>query len=466
MQATDPASRDISSLYEGTQLMSYVFRLNYAYKGRYLLSVSNRWDGSSILAEGHKWDSFPAASVAWRISDEKFMAKARAIDNLKLRVGYGVTGNSGATPYATLNFGRAGTNLAFQETPAPYYVFAQTIANQNLGWEKSYGTNIGLDLGLLKGRLNLTIDAYNSETKDILFNRVLPSSTGGSLTNNFSIWENICSTLNRGIEVIINTTNIRQKDFTWTTALTFSSNHEEITSFTQDVPVVNGDTWLIEGYPIKSYYDYKYAGIFQTQEEAARYNRQQGEVKIEEVPDKNTGEVNYIYNTDDRQVIGSPVPKWTAGLSNTLSYKGFDLTVFFDARWGQTMSYSIMGWYNPNGKGNGPVLADYWTPENPGGRFPRPNAAYSSFAALPVGSSSLFYVDGSYIKLRNLTLGYTLPAKTLEKINLSKVRFYATASNPWIYTKSEYLKDYDPERGGADEFPLTRQLVFGVNISF
>jgi hypothetical protein len=271
--------------------------------------------------------------------------------------------------------------------------------------------------------------------------------------------------LNRGIEVIVNTTNIKKNDFSWSTVLTFASNHEEITSFVQDIPVQNEDTWLIKGYPIQSYYDYKYVGIFQTDAEAKLYGRQMGDVKIEEVPDSE-GNVDKVYNTADRQVIGSPVPKWTAGLLNTISYKGFDLSVFFDARWGSIMNYSIMGWYNPSGKGNGPVLCDYWTPENPEGYFPRPNANYNSFSALPVGSSSLFYIDASYIKLRNLTLGYTIPKQLLRKFNISKLRIYATTSNPWIYTKSKYLKDYDPERGGADEFPLTRQLVFGINVSF
>ncbi|MGE4587129.1 MAG: TonB-dependent receptor [Mangrovibacterium sp.] len=460
--ATDLQSRVASSSFIRTQMMSYVARVNYNYKGRYLFSLSNRWDGASILAEGNKWDSFPAASVAWRISDESFMANAVNVDNLKLRVGYGVTGNAGAEAYATLNFGVAGSNLAFQDTPAPYYMFSRNIANTNLGWEKSYNWNVGVDLNMYRNRLNVTLDAYQTDTKDILFQRNLPASTGGYRTSNYTIWENVCETQNRGVEAVINSVNVRNNDFVWSSTLTFAANHEEITEFTSDDPVTNGDYYLVEGEPINSYYDYKYLGIWQENEatEAAKYNRVPGDVKILDVYDDDQ------YTTADRVVLGSPTPNWTAGFSNTFEYKGFDLTLFLEARWGQLMEYGILGWYNPDGTGNGPAICDYWTPENPGGRFPRPNASYGRFANLPLGSTSLMYIDGSYVKLKNITLGYSLPKSILSKLDLSKARFYVTAANPFIYTKSKYLEDYDPERGGADEFPLARQIVFGVNLSF
>lgn len=452
----------IDSDYTQTQLMSYVARVNYSYKGRYLVTVSNRWDGSSILAKGHKWDMFPAAAVAWRISDEPFMANVSKIDNLKLRVGYGVTGNAGASAYATQSFGEAGNNLAFQETPAPYYMFSQNLSNTALSWEKSYNTNVGVDLNMFRNRLNVVVDGYYTKTKDILFERNLPASTGGFKTGNYKIWENVCETMNRGIEVVINSVNIQKKNFNWSTTLSFAANHEEITNFTSDMPIDNGGTWLIKGHPIKSYYDYKYAGIWQMNEAdiAAKYGMAPGDVKIDEVKKD-----DYKYDANDRQVLGSPTPSWTGGLSNTFTYKGIDLTVFFQARWGQMMNYGILGWYNPSGEGNGPAIIDYWTPENPGGRFPRPRNGVN-FSKLPTGASSLMYIDGSYVKLKNITLGYTLPAKITEKVKISKARFYATVSNPFIFTKSEYLKNYDPELGGADEFPMAKQFVFGVNISF
>lgn len=462
LAATDGASRVATSEYVGTQLMSYVARVNYNYKDRYLLTVSNRWDGSSILAQGNKWDNFPAAAIAWRISDEPFMAGASKIDNLKLRVGYGVTGNAGADPYSTLSFGAPGSNLAFQEIPAPYYMFSKNLANQDLAWEKSYNWNAGIDLNMFKNRLNVVLDAYRTNTKDILFNRNLPASTGGYKTSNYSIWENICATMNQGVEAVINSVNVTNKEVTWNTTLTFASNHEEITEFTTDDPVSNGSFYLVKGHPINSHYDYKYLGIWQENEadEAAKFGRVPGDVKIlDATPDDQ-------YNSSDRVVLGSPTPKWTASLSNTITYKGFDLTIFLESRWGGMMNYKLMGWYDPDGVGEGPAICDYWTPENPGGHFPRPNASYDRFANMPLGTTSLFYIDGSYIKLRNLTLGYTLPGNILSRLQLSNARIYATASNLFTYTKSKYLKDYDPELGGADEFPLARQVVFGVNVSF
>ena len=462
MGATDAASRTTSSDYKGSQVMSYIARLNYSFQGKYLLTVSNRWDGSSMLADGYRWDSFPAAAIAWRISDEAFMENMKNVDNLKLRLGYGVTGNAGAEEYATLNFGSAGTNLAWQDNGIRYFIPSANMANKALAWEKSYGWNIGVDLNMFRNRLNLTVDAYRQETKDILYKRSMPSSLGGHKTSGYTMWQNICETLNQGIEVVLNSVNVRNSEFSWSTTLTFATNRERLTSFVGSDPVVGANgTYLMEGHPLRSIYDYKYLGIWQISEaaEAAKYGLLPGDVKIEDVDESGT------YTTADRQILGAPVPKWTAGLSNVFTYKNFDLTVFLDARWGQLMNHGILGWYNPGGGGNGPAIIDYWTPENTNGRFPQPREGVS-FAQLPLGASSTTIIDGSYFKVRNITLGYTLPANLLKKAGLSNARIYTTLSNPFIYTKSEYLKNYDPERGGADEFPLARQVVFGVNISF
>lgn len=248
----------------------------------------------------------------------------------------------------------------------------------------------------------------------------------------------------------------------WTTTLTFATNRERLTAFVGSDPVVGIDGYYLqEGHPMRSIYDYKYEGIWQISEmdEAKKYGVLPGDVKIEDVDGSGT------YTTADRQIVGSPTPKWTAGLSNTFIYKGFDLSILIDARWGQKMNYGILGWYNPGGGGNGPSVIDYWTPENTGARFPQPREG-ASFASLPLGTSSTTIIDGSYMKVRNITLGYTLPSRLLDKVGMSKARIYATASNPFIYAKSKYLKDYDPELGGADEFPIARQIVFGINLSF
>ena len=463
--ATSANGRKIDSEYEKRQSMAYIGRVNYSYKGKYLVTLSTRYEASSILAKDNRWHNFPAAAIAWRISDEPFMSKFTKIDNLKLRVGYGVTGNAGADPYATQEFGEAASNFAWQDNPAPVFRFTSTLANRLLGWEKSYNTNVGIDLGMFRGRLNASVDFYHTKTKDILYKLGQPHSLGGANASGFTTWKNVCSMVNRGLEVLINSTNIQKGDFTWTTALTFSTNHEEITSLPTAAPVKNPSTdyYLIKGKPLNTIYTYRYMGIWQTSEadEVAKMvtpSLKPGDVKVEDVNG------DYKYDANDYQALGSPTPKWIAGIGNTFTYKGVDLSFFFDARWGQKMNFGLMGWYNPSGQGAGPAMCDYWTEENPGGRFPAPRN--SSFNNLPVGKESLFIIDGSYVKLRNVTLGYTLPNSLIQKVGLSKVRVYGTITNPWIYTKSKYLKDYDPERGGADEFPIARQMVFGVNISF
>lgn len=459
---TDADGREISSSYVGSQMMSYAIRLNYSFLGKYLLTVSNRWDGSSMLARGNQWDTFPAAAVAWRISDEDFMQGIDWISNLKLRVGYGVTGNAGAKEYATLAMGFAGSNLAFQDTPAPFYVPAQTIANKLLGWEKSYSTNVGVDFSVLRNRINLTLDFYNTDTKDILFQRTLPASLGALKTSNYTVWQNICATNNKGFELAVNSRNIETRNFTWTTDFTFAMNKEEITEFTSDSPVQNGDYYLMEGQPINTYYDYRYEGIWQEDEaeEAAKYNNAKpGYIKVTDVDN------NYEYTSSDYCVLGSSNPDWTAGMVNSFQIYDFDFSFQLQARYGQTMKADILGWYCPSGLYNSPSICDYWTPENPDGRFPRPDINHERMSNYPA-NSSLLYVDGSYVKVKNITLGYTLPKSLLDKWGLSRARIYATMSNPFIFTKSKYLRDYDPERGGADTLPLSKQMVFGLNVTF
>lgn len=458
---TNTVGRELASGYTASQMMSYVLRLNYSFAGKYIFTLSNRWDGSSMLASGNRWDSFPAVALAWRISDEAFMKHLDWLSNLKLRLGYGVTGNAGAKEYATQSMGYAGSNLAFQETPAPYFVPSQTIANKQLGWEKSYGTNVGIDFSVFKSRINLTLDFYNVDTKDILFQRTLPYSLGGFKTNNYKIWQNICATNNKGIELTINTVNFDTTHFKWTTDFTFSANHEKITDFTSASPVVNGDYYLMKGQPINTYYDYKYAGIWQENEaeEAAKYGFKPGYVKV---VDKDG---NHAYTASDYEVLGSSNPDWTAGLVNSFTFYDFDLSFQLQARWGQTLKADILGWYCPSGTYNSPAICDYWTPENTGGRFPRPDKDHERFSSYS-GGNSLLYVNGSYVKVKNITFGYTIPVKFLKFTGLSNGRIYFTASNPFIFTKSKYLRDYDPERGGADTFPLTKQLVFGLNLTF
>lgn len=452
----------VSSSYVQSQMMSYVVRANYSYKGRYLLTLSNRWDGSSMLAKGHKWDSFPAAAVAWRISDEAFMEKlSKTISNLKLRLSYGVTGNAGAAEYATMAYSRTGT-IGFQDTPESFSGFSKNIANKDLGWEKSYMFDAGLDLGLLNNRIEMAFDWYHTTTKDILFEMALPYATGGYAGSSFSIWSNVGETRNTGVELSITSRNFVGPKFRWTTTLSFAKNNEKVIKTTSNGPLEFGDYLLIKDQPVKTYYGYKYAGIWGTAqaEEAAKYGQKPGQVHIAE-----KGEADYKLNTDDYYVLGSATPDWSGSLVNTFSYKNFDLSIQLIARWGWTINYGLTGWYRTDGLTPSPTICDYWTPENQNARYPRPDASISNGQDQYQIWANFF--DGSYIKVKNISFGYTVPKSLTSKFKIERLRLYFTASNPFIWTKCDYLKDYDPEKGGDDDTaPLSKQFVFGINLSF
>ena len=456
----------VSSNYVQSQTMSYALRANYSLMGRYLFTISGRWDGSSMLAEGKKWDFFPAAAFAWRISDEPFMEKTKSwLSNLKLRVSYGVTGNAGASEYATLAFSRTG-NIGFQDVSEPYSGYSQNIANLNLGWEKSKMIDVGLDIGLFDGRLEIVADYYNTKTTDLLFQKSLPWAAGGYSSSSFKIWSNVGETKNKGFELAINSRNIMTKDFMWTTSFTFSTNKEEVVKTTSENPLQFGSYYLIPGEPVHTYYMYKYEGIWSTsqEEEAAKYGSKPGRIHVSDKPDEN-GEIDYKINANDYYVIGHADPDWSAGMTNTFSYKGIDLSFQLIARWGWTIGYGLTGWYRLDGLAPSPSVCDYWTPENQGARYPQPNMNSSQDPYQ--GNSSLNYYDASYVKVKNITLGYTFPKKLLKPLHMTNARIYVTASNPFIFAKDSYLKDYDLEKGGDDDdSPLTKQFVFGVNVSF
>jgi len=457
----------VRSSYIQTQSLSFVGRINYNYKGKYLLSLSNRWDGVSRLSEGHKWDAFPAGAAAWRISDEGFFRNVRSISSLKLRVGYGVTGNAGGVgAYATQGGGyNAPKPVGFGlGTLGPAYILNQQLANTDLGWEKSYNTNIGMDVELFNGVVNFTADWYNTDTKNLLFLRSMPASLGGSWGAPFSMWQNIGATNNKGLELLITTQNVKHPNFSWSTTLTFAANKEKITSLPGNKDLIASNLFM--GHPVNTFYDYKYEGIWQQSEadEAAKYNSKPGDIKLA-TDGTFTAAGTHAYGANDKQILGSGVPKWTGGLQNTFQYKNFDLVVLVTGRWGQMMASNLITRYDPTtGVGNSPDDINYWLPENPNGYLPRPglHSATSGY----IGFSALKYVDGSYLKLRNVTLGYTLPKSALDHLHIQRLRLYATANNPYIYTKSKLLKYQDPETNGSDNFPLTKQFVFGLNVTF
>jgi TonB-linked SusC/RagA family outer membrane protein len=455
--STEATSRVITSPYVLSNTMAYVGRVDYNYGGKYLLTANARYDGASRLSPGKKWDVFPSVALGWILSEESFMKNINFINNFKLRGSYGVAGNSGIEPYGTQN-GISPASIILGNVANPIYTINPLIGNADLGWEKSYQLNIGADVSLLKNRINITADWYNTTTKGILYSRNLPPSTGVG-----TVYENIAETNNKGIELSINTTNIRSKAFTWSSNLTFTHNNEKITKLVDGKDIINSENnSLLLGHPIASYYTYDKLGIWQLNDPDIANVKfgttayQPGDIKVWDA------DGNGIINTNDRTYVGANVPKFVAGLQNNFSYKNIDLGVFLFARYGQTINAEFLGRYNPGGTGNGPAFFDYWTPENPTNDYPRPKqgAVIGSIN----GYQALNYVDGSYFKIKNISLGYTFPTAFAQKLHVQKLRFYATGANIFTATKSHLLKYYDPERGGAESSPLSKQFVFGVNL--
>ncbi len=482
-----------SSSYTMSKGVGLVGRINYSLLGRYLLSASIRRDGSSRLAKDHKWSNFPAVSLGWRISDEKFMESTRNwLDNLKIRVGYGISGTASIDPYSSSSSLESGW-LTLGGEKTQIYNLTKIIANPELTWERSKNTNIGIDASFLNNRINVTLDMYKTKTEGVIWKKSLPVVNGSySSKEQYLTNINLCETKNKGLELALNTRNIETKNFQWTSALTFAYNKEEITKLTGTAndKVINGDYTYAVGSAINSFYHYKLDGIWQKGEEAdaAVFGLKPGSIKIN-VPDmvRHTDTDGSVYYTkvnadgqeirydasntysvsaDDYQVLGHNSPDWTMGFQNTLTYKDFDLSIYMYMRWGQMLKYSVLTDYDPTGLNNYPTYFNVWSETNPSNDFPAMDASIKDKLSYYPGFAALSYVDGSFFKIKNITLGYTMPDKLAKKLGLGKLRVYGTITNPFVIAKSHLLKDYDPEMNGGLNYPLTKQLVFGLNLSF
>lgn len=481
----NPAYFTGNSGYTMSKGMGYIGRINYSYLGKYLASASVRHDGSSRLADGNRWDTFPAFSLGWRMSEEKFMEGTRSwLSNLKLRFGWGVTGTAKIDPFTSVsNLEQASMSLVGSNQDV--YYFSQNYANRNLGWEKSYNTNFGIDASFLKNRIDVNLDYYYTKTKGVIWSRPLPIVNGGvNASSYYQMYMNICETQNNGFEAAINTRNIIKKDFTWSSTITFNYNKEKIKKLIDGTAnyITNGSYALALGEPVNSFYNYKLVGVWKEGQaaDAAVFNQAPGDLIID-VPgmrkvedgvytkgeldaDGNviyyTADNKYTYSDQDYQILGHNSPDWTLGFQNQFTWKNFDLSVFMFMRWGQTIQYDLLGAYDPTGVGNFPA---YFL-DKVGSYFPALNANRDITSY--TGYYGLTYVDGSFFKVKNITLGYTLPKNIMTKVGIEKCRFYATVTNPIVIAKSNLLKDYDPEMNGSIDYPLTKQLVFGVNVTF
>lgn len=439
----------VGSDLEEWQLSSYMARLNYEFKDKYLLQVSGRADGSSRLAKGNKWAFFPGISLGWRIIDEPFMENTSLFSDLKFRASYGVVGNTSIDPYQTK--GRlARTVYAYDETGAYGYGLNE-IPNKDLTWEKTASFDVGFDFGFLDDRITATLDYYESHTTDLLLERQLPFTSGYT-----EILQNVGETKNTGFEIGVNSVNISNPNgFTWSTDISWSHNTEEIVQLFNANKDDVGNEWFI-GQPIEVFYDYEKVGIWQKDEaqEAATYNQNPGEIKVKD--QNGDGKIN----GEDRVILGSDVPDWMGGMTNNFNYKWFDLSITTHARVGHMLQSEFHEGFNTLFGRYNNLDVDYWTPNNPTNAYPRPNQNQER----PVYSNSMSYFDGSYFKISNITFGYNLPTSTTDQIGFRKLRIYATVQN--VYTFSEY-DAYDPETsdGVVDAtIPTPRLFSLGINV--
>ncbi|SEJ48757.1 TonB-linked outer membrane protein, SusC/RagA family [Dyadobacter sp. SG02] len=437
-------------------LNSYMLRLNYDYKDKYLVTVTARRDGSTRFGENHKYGTFPGVALAWNISNEDFLKSVSWLDQLKIRASYGSTGNQGISPYQTQGL-LSRTSYAWG-TAAAYGYRPNTIGNPDLKWESSATRNIGLDFSLFAGRVSGSLELYQTNTTDLLLSDQLPTSIGFN-----AVTRNVGETRNRGIEIGVSTVNVNSKSgFKWTTDFTFYKNSEAIISLYNGKIDDTGNRWFI-GKPLNSYYDYKKLGIWQTNEadQAKSFGFQVGQVKLQDT--NNDGKIT----ADDRVILGSDIPKWQGGITNRFSFKGVDLSFFIFARVGQKIvskfhqnTLTLQGRYNQ-------IKVDYWTPNNPTNEFPRPNFNQE----FPVYNTSFIYFDGSFVKVRNVNIGYTFSNKFVERLGIESLRLFTSIQQPFIFSK--YRSKYngiDPESSDGnvnnDVTPATRVTTFGLNVKF
>lgn len=489
LEAGEIDQRDVDSRFSESEIESVFGRVNFDWADKYLLTATVRRDGASNFAANNKFAIFPSFAVGWKISNESFLLDHATISNLKLRASYGLTGNQAIGPFESLATFRVQAPSAPGE---PFGVELAREANPDLRWETSAQTNIGFDLGLFQDRIQFSADYYNIDTRDLLsIDRASNFYLG---TTDLDVLRNVGSINNNGIELSLTSTNVNTKNFTWSTNLNFSRNRSQVVElsggteqFGTGAPAYfsGGNTFVLrEGEAIGLFWGLEYAGVYTGGEiqqgtalEARSFdgdgNPILGEPLFVDLPDEN-GEFNFLIDDNDRQIIGDPNPDFTFGVANQVSYKNFDLNVFFQGAVGGDI-YNLTAVQLFNGDSNGLTdVLDSWTPENPDSDIPRA-------AIRGRERSSRFVEDGSYVRLKNIALGYNLPTNILSKAGFSGARLSISAQNLLTFTNYSGL---DPEVsyfGGGGEsrgddniiighdfgnYPNLRSITFGLNLKF
>ncbi|WP_460578180.1 SusC/RagA family TonB-linked outer membrane protein [Hymenobacter coalescens] len=420
-------------------IISYMGRVNYSFDNRYSLTGTVRVDGSSRLAPGNKYKAFPSAAVAWNLANESFLRDRGWVSALKLRASLGRVGSTAVNPYQTLGSLQSALGNGYYNSGGTGLigVVPATIPNPNLGWEYTTTTNFGLDFGFFDNRVAGSVEVYQQRTSDLLLPDALPTASGYS-----AFTRNIGQTQNRGLEISLTTVNVRTASgFEWSTDWNFTVNREKVLDLglgndENGNPKSDIGNQRFIGQPLYVIYDYKKSGIWQTNEaaDAARYNSRVGQIKIQDT--NNNGTID----PGDRQIIGSRQPKFEAGMTQRLRFKGFDLTAVGLTRVGATIVDPLLfgnSYFTTFEGRRNQINLDYWTPQNPTNAFPQPRQGNGDF---PPYSQTLAYVSGTFIKVRSIDLGYSLPASWAEKVRVSNARLYVQVQNPLIWSPLEFYQ--------------------------
>ena len=461
----------LSSSYTDYGLMSVMGRAMYTYANKYMATVMVRSDGSSRLAEGRKWHTYPAVSVGWNISNEDFMDNVAWVDMLKLRAGYGQTSNQAVSAYSTL--GRLSTSYVNMGSDMIDAYYVSSLPNTNLGWEYSETWNFGVDYALFNNRLNGTIEYYHVLTTDLLQSVSLPPTAGvGSYT------ANVGKTMNNGLEFTLNGTLVQHRGngFNWTAGINFAHNHNEIVELASGQQENRGNNWYV-GYPVNSFRDYVYDGIFQPDEEDARKilegSGNVGMIKVKYMGDYENGLPTRPIGDADK-IVQTYEPLLQGGFNTNMTWKGFDFNVVGGFQIGGIYHSNTHHSYSNQLSGRrGNLVVDYWTPENTGAHWPAPGGlAEDDDSPIHQGAASRY--SGTNIMINTITLGYNFAnLKGVKNIGLRNCRLYATVQNPFvIYSPFMKATGIRPMTNGgaysmnATGTPNSINYLLGINLSF
>lgn len=448
-------------------MLSMISRINYAYAGKYLFTATVRRDGSSRFGANHRWGTFPSFSVGYNMTEESYMKALPSISNLKLRVSYGISGNNQIGNYSTVGLLSSANYVSVSSKLSG--LAPSSLSNDDLTWEKSRQTDIGLDLGLFKNRISLIADVYKNKKTDLLLAVELPAASGYS-----SSTQNIGDIENKGFELALETANIKSKNFNWTSNFTFSANKNKVLKLATEGARISNNAYQVTqvGYAISSFYMLNAIGVFQNAQEVASSALQHSKVQ--------SGDLKFEdYNKDgsitsaDQKIVGNPWPDYTWGFNNRFTYKNFALSIAVNASHGADTYLLNNGMTASNGVQNQLASIHRWRSESDPGDGRTPRAIRSNYA-YSMATSSYYLYDTSYIRIKNINLSYTFPRELISRAYLNGLTVYADVSN--LYTFTNY-PGYDPEASSSGNsitssgldygtFPSARTYTFGIKLSF